>query len=169
MGLGGYLASRGESDHYHSELARERSEVLTRPADEMREVAEVLQRYGVSPDESRSVVESLRRRPEQWVAFMMRYELGLEQPALGRAWQSALTIAGAYALGGLVPLSAYLVCATPSEALKLSAAVTLVALAVFGGVKARMTGVAVLRGALQTAAVGGLAAAAAFLMARTIS
>jgi VIT1/CCC1 family predicted Fe2+/Mn2+ transporter len=47
--------------------------------------------------------------------------------------------------------------------------VTLVALAIFGGVKARVTGVPVLRGGLQTTLIGGLAAAAAFGIARFIS
>jgi VIT1/CCC1 family predicted Fe2+/Mn2+ transporter len=47
--------------------------------------------------------------------------------------------------------------------------VTLLALALFGGIKGRFTGVPVLRSALQTAFIGGVAAAAAFGIARWIS
>ena len=99
----------------------------------------------------------------------MRFELGLEAPEPGRAWKSALTIAGAYTVGGLVPLSAYMLLSDSQVALKVSVAVTLVALAIFGGIKARFTGVPVLRGAVQTTLIGGLAAAAAFTIARLIS
>jgi len=49
-----------------------------------------------------------------------------------------------------------------------SIAVTLVALFIFGYVKSRFTGISPLRGGLQTVLVGGLAAAAAFGIARLI-
>lgn len=168
MGLGGYLASRGDAQHYASELAREELEIQTRPDDEVNEVLEVFARYGLKREEGMAIVNSLRERPKDWVAFMMRFELGLERPEPGRAWKSALTIALAYVLGGLVPLSAYFVLPQVQQALQWSVAVTLVALAGFGAVKARFTGAPVLRGALQTTLIGGLAAAAAFAIARAI-
>jgi len=34
---------------------------------------------------------------------MMRFELGLEEPVPGRELKSALTIGGAYVVGGLIP------------------------------------------------------------------
>jgi VIT1/CCC1 family predicted Fe2+/Mn2+ transporter len=169
MGLGGYLAARGDAEHYAHELARERAEVVRIPDAEAAEVRDIFQTYGLSTEESLTVVESLRRRPEDWVNFMMRFELGLETPEAGRAWKSALTIAAAYVVGGVIPLSAYLVQPNAHDALLLSIVVTLIALAVFGGVKGRFTGVPVLRGALQTTLIGGLAAAAAFGIARLIS
>ncbi len=55
------------------------------------------------------------------------------------------------------------------SALTLSVAVTLAALMAFGYVKGRFTGMAPLRSGLQTVLIGGLAAAAAFLIARAIS
>jgi VIT1/CCC1 family predicted Fe2+/Mn2+ transporter len=168
MGLGGYLAARSDEDHYAHERAREQAEIASVPDTEAREVRELFHAYGLTSEESDSVVESLRRRPEDWVAFMMRFELGLEPPKAGRALKSALTIAGAYVVGGLVPLSAYIVMPDTRRALPLSVAVTLVSLGVFGGIKGRFTGVPALSGALQTTVVGGLAAAAAFLIARWI-
>lgn len=168
MGLGGYLASRGDAEHYASEQAREEMEILTRPEDEVAEVLEVFGHYGLKHEESMAIVNSLRERPKDWVAFMMRFELGLEKPDPGRAWKSALTIALAYVLGGLVPLSAYFVEPQAHVALRWSAAITLLTLLGFGAVKARFTGAPVLRGALQTMLIGGLAAGAAFLIARAI-
>lgn len=169
MGLGGYLAARGDAEHYAHEQAREEHEIVAIPEAEAQEVREIFQSYGLSSDECATVIGSLRRRPKDWVAFMMRFELGLEKPEPSRAWKSALTIAIAYIVGGVIPLSAYLFLSDAHSALRLSVVVTLVALAVFGGIKGRFTGVTVIRSALQTSIIGGLAAAAAFGIARWIS
>jgi len=169
MGLGGYLAARGDAEHYRHELARERDEVQRIPDAESQEVSDIFLTYGLSDTESASVVQSLRQRPKDWVAFMMRFELGLEEPNPARAWKSALAIALAYVVGGMIPLSAYLLLPEARAALRLSVIVTLVALAIFGGVKGKFTGVPVIRSALQTMVIGGIAAAAAFMIARSIS
>ena len=100
---------------------------------------------------------------------MMRYELGLDKPDPGRALRSALTIAGAYVAGGLIPLSPYFLMRDVRAALPVSVALTLAALVVFGYVKGHFTGARPLRSALQTALIGGLAAAAAFAIALAIS
>ena len=169
MGLGGYLAARGDAEHYAHELVREEEEIIKIPEAEAQEVRDIFQTYGLSADESETVVASLQRRPGDWVAFMMRFELCLEKPDPARAWKSALTSACAYIVGGIIPLSASLIVSDTHRALKLSVAVTLAALAIFGGIKGRFTGVPVLRSALQTSIIGGLAAAAAFGIARWIS
>ena len=169
MGLGGYLAARSDAEHYASERVREETEVREKPAIEADEVTEVFRTYGLTAEESAPVVEALRKRPEAWIDFMMRFELGLEKPDPRRALTSALTIAGAYIAGGFIPLAPYFVLSTAQAALVLSVVVTLVALTVFGYVKGRFTGARPARSALQTALIGGLAAAAAFGIARAIS
>ena len=169
MGLGGYLAARGDAEHYVHERAREEAEIIEKPEAEAQEVRDIFQTYGLSAEECATVVESLRQRPQDWVTFMMRFELGLEEPEPGRAWKSALTIASAYIVGGLIPLSAYLFMPNAQAALQVSMVTTLLALAVFGGIKGRVTGVPVFRGGLQTTLIGGLAAAAAFGIARWIA
>jgi len=169
MGLGGYLAARGDAEHYAAERAREEREIVTMPEAEAREVREIFETYGLTAEESASVVDALRKRPNDWVNFMMRFELGLEEPDRSRAWKSALTIAGAYAVGGIIPLAAYLLIPDARQALKISALVTLVALGVFGAIKGHFTGAPPVRSALQTMLIGSLAAAAAFGIARWIS
>ena len=169
MGLGGFLAARSDAEHYASERLREEREIVTVPDVEAQEVREIFKGYGLTEGESASVVEALRQRPQDWVDFMMRFELGLEKPEPGRALKSALTIALAYIVGGIIPLSAYLVFADAHRALRVSVGVTLVALGVFGGIKGRFTGTPVIRSGLQTTMIGGLAAAAAFIIARSIS
>lgn len=169
MGLGGFLAARSEAEHYESELRRERSEIADKPGAEIAEVREVFERFGLAPDESERVARTLSTRPDAWVDFMMRFELGLEAPDPRRAVKSALTIAVAYMAGGMVPLAPYMMTSTAPAALVPSVGVTLLALVVFGYVKGRFTGTAPWRSAIQTAVIGGLAAAAAFTVARLIA
>ena len=169
MGLGGYLAGKSEVEHYASERVREEQEVLEKPEVEAAEVREVFQPYGLTAEESAPVVAALRQRPKDWINFMMRFELGLEQPDPKRALRSALTIGGSYVAGGLIPLGPYMALPSAHAALTVSVGVTLAALAGFGYLKGRFTGTVPSRSALQTVLICGLAAAAAFLIARAIS
>jgi vacuolar iron transporter family protein len=169
MGLGGYLAARGDAEHYEKEREREEREVREIPEEEMAEVAHVFHNYGLTHEQSGTVVEALSHHPKAWVDFMMRFELGLEEPEHGRAVTSAGTIAGAYVVGGLIPLVPYMVQPSVDSGLIFSAIVTLLALAFFGFVRGRYTGISAIRSALQTAVIGGLAAGAAFLLAKLIA
>jgi VIT1/CCC1 family predicted Fe2+/Mn2+ transporter len=169
MGLGGYLAAKSDAEHYVSERLREEREVEEIPDEEAREVQKVFADYGLSPEESVPLIQALTRKPKEWVDFMMRFELGLEEPDPKRAHRSAFTIAASYVAGGFIPLSPYMLLHGARTALLWSVAVTLIALAVFGYIKGRFTGAHALRSASQTVVIGGLAAGAAFLLAKLIS
>jgi VIT1/CCC1 family predicted Fe2+/Mn2+ transporter len=169
MGLGGYLAARTDRDHYRSEREREIRETVEVPEKEIEEVADVFRGYGMSEQDMVPAVQAICADQKRWVDFMMRFELGLEEPDPSRARNSAATIAVSYILGGLVPLAPYMLVRQIYSALSISVLVTLVALFVFGYVKGRLTGISALRGGLQTVTIGGLASAAAFGLARWIS
>jgi len=169
MGLGGYLAARTDRDHYASERQREIRETVELPEKETDEVAQVFREFGMAERDIAPVVKAICADQKRWVDFMMRFELGFEEPDPKRARNSAVTIALSYILGGMVPLSSYMIVDSMRTALAASVAVTLVALFVFGYVKGRLTGIAPLRGGLQTVVIGGLASAAAFGLARWIS
>jgi len=169
MGLGGYLAARTDSEHYSTERQREWDETETVPDVEKAEVAQVFRAYGLSEEQIEPLVEALGTDRKQWVDFMMRFELGLEAPEPARARQSALIIAFSYIVGGLIPLAPYiLINNNLHTALLVSVGVTLVALFLFGFIKGHFTGIAPLKSGAQTLLVGGLAAAAAFGLARLI-
>ena len=169
MGLGGYLAARSDAEHYANERRREEEEIVSMPKAEEAEVAEVFREYGLDEEQTRSIVAALMAKPVAWVDFMMRFELGLEKPEPTRARNSALTIAISYIVGGMVPLLPYMLMASAHRALLVSVGVTLLALVVFGYVKGRFTGKTPIRSAVQTTVVGGLAAAAAFVIAKFIA
>jgi VIT1/CCC1 family predicted Fe2+/Mn2+ transporter len=168
MGLGGYLAARSDAEHYGSEMQREQREVEEDPELEAAEIVELFEAYGVSEVQCQGVVAALRADSDSWVRFMMRFELGLERPQPRRALISAVTIALAYVAGGLIPIAPYFAAETAAEALPTSIAATLAALALFGFVKGRFTGAPPLRSAAQTLAIGGIAAAAAYFLARLV-
>ena len=168
MGLGGYLAARSDAEHYASERRREEREVVEKTEFEREEVRDVFRAYGLTEDTITPIVVAMEAKPKAWVDFMMRFELGLEEPDPKRALASALTIAFAYIAGGFVPLSPYFFVSEAHRALGVSVGFTLVALLVFGYVKGRFTGAHPVRSALQTALVGALAAAAAFGLAKLL-
>jgi vacuolar iron transporter family protein len=169
MGLGGYLAAKTDSQHYASELDREYRETIELPDVEVEEVSKVFREYGLSEQQMQPVVIAITSNQKRWVDFMMRFELGLEEPDPTRAGRSAGTIAASYIVGGLVPLAPYILMRRIIPALWVSVAVTLLALFVFGSIKGHYTGVKPVRGGFQTVLVGGLAAAAAFFIARLFS
>jgi VIT1/CCC1 family predicted Fe2+/Mn2+ transporter len=169
MGLGGFLAARGDMEHYISERKREEVEIKEKTQAEKEEVMSVLKTYGLTQEESTPIVEALSKRPKAWIDFMMRFELGLEEPDPKRALTSALTIAFSYVVGGLIPLSPYIFIPVARNALVVSVIATLLALLIFGYIKGFFTGTNPIRSGLQTALIGGLAAGAAFLIARAIS
>ena len=169
MGLGGYLAAKSDAEHYSREERREQKEVAEIPEEEMEEVARVFRGYGLTNDQVTPVVHALSKRPKAWVDFMMRFELGLEEPKPERARKSALTIGGAYTAGGLIPLMPYMFLRSAHEGLLVSVFLTLAALFVFGYIKGRFTTARPIRSALETSLVGSLAAGAAFLIAKAIA
>jgi VIT1/CCC1 family predicted Fe2+/Mn2+ transporter len=166
MGLGGYLAARGDAEHYAAEKRREHEEIVEKPHAERAEVAAVFRHYGLDEAQIEPILANFEKNEHAWVDFMMRFELGLEHPDPSRGVTSALTIGGAYAAGGAIPLAPYLLFSDARAALPWSVAATLAALLAFGYVKGRFTSGKPLRSAAHTVLVGGLAAAAAFAIAR---
>ncbi|MCJ8013226.1 VIT1/CCC1 transporter family protein [Paenibacillus sp. KQZ6P-2] len=169
MGLGGYLAARTDREHYISELAREKREVIEMPEREREEVADILRGWSIPEDAVATAVDAIAKDEDRWVEFMMKYELGLEEPEPKRALNSSLTIGLSYIVGGIIPLAPYIFISNADMALAVSVTVTLIALFIFGYIKGKFTGSRPFKSAWQTALVGGLAAGIAFMIARFIS
>src|SRR5579863_5322864 len=80
MGLGGYLAARTDRDHYESEREREYRETVELPDREREEVADVFRGYGMSELDITPVVSAICADRKHWVDFMMKFELGFDEP-----------------------------------------------------------------------------------------
>lgn len=169
MGLGGFLAGQTEVEHYDAELKREYEEVEKVPDIERREVEAVFIGMGVDETLSKEVTAQICQDKDKWVDFMMRFELGLEKPDKNRAYKSAITIAGAYLVGGFIPLFPYLLTANNQQGFYASCAVTVIALLIFGYFKSKVTGQPLLKGTLKVALTGIVAAIAAYTLAKLVS
>ena len=169
MGLGGYLAARSDAEHYANERKREEWEVVECNEDEVQEVHAVFSEYGLAETEIEPVVRAFQNNHKAWVDWMMRFELGLEEPDPKRAISSAATIAFSYIAGGMVPLTPYIIWKEPKTALLMSAIATLIALFIFGYIKGQFTGAPKWKSALRTTVIGGLAAGAAYAIAKAIA
>jgi VIT1/CCC1 family predicted Fe2+/Mn2+ transporter len=168
MGLGGYLAAQTELEHYRSAYNREMLDTVAVPEQERTEVRDILSGIGLNGPHLHEVVDAIASDRKRWVNFMMRYELGLEEPNVRRAPFSAATIGASYVVGGIIPLLPYFFAPDPMHALAISVVVTLIALFVFGIGKAKITSTSMLKSGLQTALIGALASAVAFGLARLI-
>ena len=169
MGLGGYLAGKTEQEHYATELKREHEEVVEKPEVEKQEVREALADFGLSKNIQDLVANELSTNKDQWVRFMMKYELGLEEPDTNRARNSAANIGVSYIVGGLIPLSGYFFTQTPKEGLFVSSVLTVVCLFIFGYFKTKVTGQSPFKGALKVTLIGIAAASAAYLVAKSFN
>jgi vacuolar iron transporter family protein len=169
MGLGGFLAGKTEADHYNSELKREYQEVERLPEQEKLEVKEVFACFGLSERLQSEIAEEMAKDKNAWVDFMMRYELGLEKPAANRATIGAFTIGFSYIVGGIIPLSPYIIINDSQQALYYSCAITSICLFIFGYFKSKVTGQPPFPGALKVFITGALAAFCAFFMAKLLN
>lgn len=165
MGLGGYLAARTDAEHYAAEHHREAWEIDNLRRKEVDEVSEIFRGYGLQGEGLNAAVAAITADRNRWIDFMMRFELGLDEPDPKRAPISAGTIAASYLVGGLIPLAPYMMLTHIPEAFMYSVLFTGLALLVFGGIKGHFTGINRFKSAVQALLVGGLAAAGAYLLA----
>ncbi|KAF3761399.1 DUF125-domain-containing protein, partial [Cryphonectria parasitica EP155] len=175
MGLGAYLAAATERQHWEAEYQREAWEVDHCFDREREEIFEIFDRYGISREGARGVVNELcvshPKGKERWVRFMMDFELQLQEPDTSAAWKSAATMGLAYFVGGLVPMIPYFIMARAQEALFVSIAITVVILLLFGYIKSWVTirtTKAGIWGAVQTLLIGAAAAATSYVIVRLL-
>ncbi len=95
MGLGGYLAAKSQADTYKAELQREHQEIRECPDEEVEEVRQILVNYGLQGKALTGAVKGIISNRSGWAQFMMKEELGLEQPDAKQALKTALFIGGA--------------------------------------------------------------------------
>ena len=130
------------------------------------EVLEILESYGLTREPAHHLWPRSSAIRRSWVDWMMRFELGLEEPEPGRAVRSAGTIAASYIAGGLIPLAPYHAHAAVAIGLALFRGGDRSGAGGFGYVKGRFTGAPSWKSAFRTTLIGGVAAAAAFAIAK---
>lgn len=171
MAVGDYLSTKSELEYEKAERERERWEIENFPEGEKKEMVELYVAKGLPKEDAETIVDIFARHEEAWVEVMMVEELGIVAADESPVRNAAVTFVS-FALFGLIPLLAYVVarmmpslqCSTFAVASVLTGA-TLFAL---GAIKVRITGRSWLKSGLETLAIGGITAAAAFLVGRLL-
>ncbi|KAG9226897.1 hypothetical protein CCMSSC00406_0003430 [Pleurotus cornucopiae] len=169
MGIGGFLASQAERDHYRYLKHHTAARVIRSCEGEMeREVRDVLGPIGVDDKTCSAVARCLRdvevvetddagtvngassRVPDEeegklrWSSDVgltaFLLKFGLEDIPTIRLYASAFTIGLGYLVGGLIPLFPYFFIPRAHIALMYSCLFTGIILLIFGAIKARVTG-----------------------------
>lgn len=174
MGLGGYLAAKSESECYHHEVSKEKLLHVDNPEGSESSLEEILSEYNLSPETVKMFVNDMSESPSQMVDFIIKFGKGLEEPAEGREFTSAMTIGASYFFGGFVPLIPYFFISTVNAALLTSVIVMLITLFIFGVLKTTFTlgwdvgKVRIMFNGIQMVLTGSVAAGAAWALVRLI-
>lgn len=165
MAAGEYVSVSSQSDTERADLRRERRELEEDYDFERRELAEIYRRRGLEPALAEQVADQLMAQDA--LAAHARDELGLTEVHSARPIQAALASAATFALGAALPL---LVAALgPREVLTPAVSgSSLLALALLGGLSARVGGARPLVGIARVTFWGALAMAATALVGRMV-
>jgi VIT1/CCC1 family predicted Fe2+/Mn2+ transporter len=156
MAAGEYVSVRSQADSEKAELALEARELVDDPTGEHKELTEIYVHRGLDRQLAHQVAEQLMAHNA--LEAHARDELGLSVTTAARPLQAAIASAMSFASGALLPILAVAL-APPSWVATTTVAVSLVALAVLGGLSARLGGASVPRGIARIAFWGALAMA----------
>ena len=165
MGLGGYMAAQAEADCYKNEKVAMFEHLVENPEEVVERLRGILQPIGVPSDAIESVFNHLRKNPNACAEFLVRHELGTEEPDQSQPLKSAFIVGLSYIISGSIPLVPYFLISNAKDALNISVYVAVLALFAFGWTKGALLGVDRTLSALQTTFLGALAAMASYYFA----
>lgn len=154
MAAGEYVSVSSQSDTENADLARERLELRTDPEGELNELAGIYVQRGVEPGLAREVARQLMAKDS--LAAHAREELGITPSLAARPLQAALTSAATFSAGAAIPLAAAFLLPV-SWTVPGVVGISLVFLAVLGGVAAQVGGANPWIGALRVLGWSALA------------
>lgn len=165
MAVGKYSSDKAELDRIRAIEADEQRSIEEKPKEEREEVKQILKQFGFSGANLRQAQRVITSNKDAWVHLMLHHEFHILEDNI-QPKKGALATFVAFNLVGLVPLLGYLlqliIPMNDSGVFMATCVATLVALFLVGVVKTRFTDQKWLWGGLETAAIGGIAAAIAY-------
>jgi len=156
MAAGEYVSVSSQSDTEKADLGRERHELETMPGPEREELRSIYVKRGLDPDLAGRVADQLMEKDA--LGAHARDELGISEVQMARPVQAALASAATFSAGAALPLVTAAVVPPTSIVISVSA-VSLVSLALLGGLAAGAGGAPIARGVLRVTFWGALAMA----------
>ena len=154
MAAGEYVSVSSQADTEKADLAREKLELATDPERETDELERIYAQRGLEPALARQVAIALMKHDA--LGAHVRDELHITETTAARPVQASLSSAGTFTVGAGLPLLAAYV-APVAVVIPLVAGLSLVFLAVLGGLAARTGGAPVLKGVVRVTFWGALA------------
>jgi len=172
MAIGDYLSTKAENEYNKVERQREAWEVENYPDGEKQELVELYMEKGIDQEDAKTMVNIISRNEKTWVDIMMVEELGIieseESPI-----NNAVATFFSFAFFGFVPLLAHVlslfIVAMRPHAFITACVLTGVTLFTLGALKVRITERNWFISGLEMFAVGGIAAAAAYVIGHLLS
>ncbi len=163
MGLGNYLSVKADGDVYQAAEDKERIEIRENTEMEKEETIEILQTKGFSADQAQTMTSILQTNEDYWTDWMMKHELGMEDPRGTNPILTGFATFIAFLIFGVIPLLPYMILDTdPATAFYASIGATLFALIALGIIKGKVLGQKMFRSILEVVLIGGVAAVVAF-------
>jgi VIT1/CCC1 family predicted Fe2+/Mn2+ transporter len=156
MAAGEYVSVASQRDTEDADLERERQELSVEPDEELRELAQIYEARGLSPELAHQVALELTANDP--LAAHARDELGLDEDGRADPFQAAWASALSFSIGAALPLTAVTIGGGTLRVV-LTVVATLIALAGLGAIGARLGGAPIPRAALRVLVWGALAMA----------
>jgi VIT1/CCC1 family predicted Fe2+/Mn2+ transporter len=156
MAAGEYVSVHSQADTESADLKIERVELKTDNKGEHKELAAIYVGRGLDPALAKQVAQQLMAHDA--LGAHASDELGISKKLRPRPIQAALSSAGSFALGALMPLLVTAI-APVKGLIPIVSVFSLALLALLGGLAARAGGAGVMVGALRVTFWGGLAMA----------
>ena len=155
MAVGEWTSVQSQAELVHAEIAKERRELVRKPAAEQAELAALYRHRGLSPALAKQVAEELSRDPESLWRIHVREELGVDPDNLASPYIAAFSSLMSFAAGALIPLLPYI---AGARALWPSVIVAAADLLILGAAVSRFTERPWWQGAARQLALGAAAA-----------
>jgi VIT1/CCC1 family predicted Fe2+/Mn2+ transporter len=156
MAAGEYVSVHSQADTEKADLSRERAELKSEPAAELRELAAIYVARGLDRQLAQKVAVQLTQHDA--LATHARDELGIVEKLRARPLQAALASAGSFALGAALPL-VVMALAPATQSIFWISGTSLLFLALLGVVAARIGGSDMISGVRRIVLWGAIAMA----------
>ena len=157
MAAGEYVSVSSQSDTEAADLTRERLELATDQASELKELTNIYIGRGLTPDLAYQV--AVQFTAHDALGAHARDELGIIEAMNARPVQAAFASASTFAIGAALPLLTSYIASTQNTVLSV-AIMSLALLAILGGLAAKVGGANIWKGTARVAFWGALAMAA---------
>lgn len=164
MGLGNFLSIKSEKDLYRSHREKEILEIKNNPTMEGIETKEILISKGYQVEDAEKMVALYQKNPKFWTDFMMDYELEISNPENNNEYLKSFATFFSFVFFGAIPLIPYFFTIPTEQYFSISILATGFALTLLGLLRWKITKIRLFRSFFDTFAIGGVAAAVAYLV-----